>query len=123
MWSTPRQFDDSAISDPPLSALIHHARQLGFQSLQPSNAASHGGQMVPGDRVDGRAGPSGIVRHRQHRADGVDREAQFAAMPDESQPIGMGLRIDPVVAGGARRWRQYADLFVITDRLDLGADA
>jgi hypothetical protein len=76
---------------------------------------------IAGDMVGGRTRGGRVVRKREQFADRIQREAQFAGMADEGQPVAMALAIDPLIAGGARRCRQQADLFVIADGLDLGA--
>ena len=71
--------------------------------------------MAGGDRVRLVAGHAGCVRQPQQGPDALDREAEIARMLDEGESLDMGAAIATLIALGALRLRQQADLLVIAD--------
>ncbi|MCY1177499.1 hypothetical protein D9M73_178090 [compost metagenome] len=71
--------------------------------------------MLVDQRIDAAARVFRAVAQAQQAADFVQGHVQGAAVADESQPLDVGLGVQPVVAFAARRFRQQALPLVITD--------
>jgi hypothetical protein len=116
-----QHFDDPTLGDPAAPAFLNHARQFGFQSVEPRDTALHGHKMLPRNGVHSGTGSAGVVRQRQQGTDTIQREAQLAAVPDEGQPVYMLPGVGSMVSGRAGRDGQNAGFLVIADRLDFSA--
>ena len=99
-------------------ALLAQASQFTFQRSQFPEALRDMADVLVEQMVDLAAiGLRRILEAQQH-AYLVQGHVQAAALADEAEALGMGCRVDAVVAFGSRRRRQEALAFVEPDRLD-----
>lgn len=113
--------NNPAVADPAMPALIDHPGQFPLERLQTGYPAIDLRQVTSGDAVGPVAGSLRLRCHRKQRPDVLDLKPQFAGMPDEVEPVSLGLAVAALIAFRTRRLRQQTDLFVEADRRHLHA--
>jgi hypothetical protein len=94
--------DHAAFRDSAASTFLHHPRQFFFQHPEPVDPVTHLGQMLARDHIDLGAGPIRVICQRQQGPNTVERESEFAAVPDKGQSVRMSLGVGAMVARRAR---------------------
>jgi len=80
-----KRFDDAAVADRAVSALVDQAIQLISKSLEIGDFPVHLFKMFSRDHVDGIAGPVLFIGYIQKRSDFLKRETQVTGAPNEAQ--------------------------------------
>lgn len=99
----------------PFATALTQVDQLFLQGQQPINPRLDVMDMLVDQRIYIFTLVLGTVAQAQQAADFLQGHVQAAAVADKRQALGVGLGVQAVVALTARRWRQQAFLFVITD--------
>lgn len=115
--------DDSAVSNAIALPMRQHQFQLRTQTVEHRDPAIDRLEMTARDAIGLRAIGLTLIGERQQLANGGQRKAQLARMPDERQLLPMRLSVAALRPRGPSRRRQQADAFVIADRLDFAAGA
>ena len=105
------RFDDRAVAS--LHAPRTHgsnSRQLALQRTQPGDLVAHVVEMTHRNRMGLVASDLGRIGQPQQGPNSVDGKAQITGVLDEGQPLDMLAAIAALVAVGALRRRQQADL-------------
>jgi hypothetical protein len=115
--------DDRAIGGVSARALLYRGRQQPLKLHQVRNFAPDLLKMVHGDFTDLIAASLARTAEIEECAHLVRRESELARSPDETQRPDVLLAVNPVPAACPRRLVDQADLFEVTDRLDVDAGA
>lgn len=116
-----QHFDDAAIANAPMTALIDHALKLVAQRGKLCNPPVDGCEVLARNTVGPIAGGLWFGGHRKERADVFDLETEIAGVADETQALHGVVAIAAPVARRAWSSRHQADLLVEADRWDLHA--
>lgn len=115
------RFDDAARQRRAALASRNHALELLFKTFELFQAGPHCHQIVPCDRISLCAGPFGLVREVQQRADLVEFEAQLPRMTNETQPPQLWRAEKSAAALRPRRHRQQPLRLIKPNCWDLNA--
>ncbi len=113
-----KRIDHTAIGSDASSAGFNDAPEFALQSLELINACFDSSQMRTRDAIGFGAGPMGIVREIEQRADVIEFKPECARMADERQTAHVGIRIEAPPAPGPLRRGQQALLLVKADGRD-----
>jgi hypothetical protein len=116
-----QSFNDPAISYRVAATGVDQRVQLAGERRQVGDLPRYRVPVLVGDHIDGHARLLATIGEPHQLPHLVDREAEVSRPTDEGQAPQMLALVGPVIAGRPRWCRQQADLFVIADRLDLGA--
>ena len=92
-----QHFNDVAIPDLTVAALLDHALKLGFERLQLVDPAQNLNELCAGDFINRRARLAGFIREPEQVADRLQRKPQCAAVPDKGKPVHIRLSIKALV--------------------------
>jgi len=104
-----------------MGTALHHAQELRSNRFQPGDPPFHILQLAARDPVGLIAGLVGLARQRLQGPQIVQPKTHIPAMPDEAQPLQMGLAIASLPSGRPRRRVHPADGFRIADGGNLDA--
>ena len=114
--------DDAAIADAIAMPMRQHQFEFRAQTLEHRDPAIDRVEMPARDAIGLGAFGLPLIGERQQLADGRQRKAELARMPDEYQLLPMCLPIAALPSRSSPRRGQQADILVIADRLDFAAD-
>jgi len=98
--------DDPAAGHAAAGAGGDHMLQLSPQRLQALDPSIDGLELTVRDGVRLRAGLLRMVCQAQKLPHRIEREAQFPRVSNETEALGRGLVVEPLVATGSGRFRQ-----------------
>lgn len=114
-------FDDSALRDPAASAAPDHSPQFRAQRRQLPDFPLDLGDVRGSDAVGALARSIRLSGHGEQFPHGIEREAQFARVANEGEPVAVFGRVDAAIAGRASRFGKQPDFLIVPDRLHLAS--
>jgi hypothetical protein len=96
-----QDFNDAALCDLSAPALTDHAFEFALKDGEAFDPGIDVQQMRTRNPVGLLARSVWIVAQRKQGPDGVERKAELATMPDESQAIGMRVAVNALIPSRA----------------------